>query len=640
MNYTFTKDAQEAYEIAKKIRSEEKVIGHDCETTGLDPHTDKVILTSISTRNHTYLIDNRDPRTLEAQRELLEDEKIGKLGFNHLFDYVMNKGTCGIEIENSWDLFLGEIALTNGIQYDGRNLAAVTKKYLGKERDKSLQKSFINFKGEFTPAQLQYAAEDTDDLFGIFDVMRPKIVSEGLLPTWRIENEVIPCFGDIQFYGQKISVPAWLEIMAQNKIDLKKAMGELDNFYGQVYPENTQAMFDFMPATEEIISRLDVNYASPAQILWGLQMLGVTVDGETIRDTSKDTQKKIQHLPVIIALGGYRRAKRAIDAYGQNFLDAIHPKTNRIHPMMWQWGTDSGRPSGRGGINVLNLPRDKRYRHAFCTDDDRMISTVDFSGAELRIMADQSGDQFMVDGFNSGVDFHCFVVGLLFNKKNVDKKDPLRQPVKTLNFGIAYGMGPGKLCAQLNGEGHKITIEESKDLFDKYKQTFKGAIRWLDEQKQIARSTLEMVNVNGRKRRWIAPNVTGIKEKVTEDFMKKLKGKTPSSEQEYFLKEAIRDAVNSRWAGIEREGANNQVQSVNVEWTKTSMTEIRRECKKRNYDAKFYNSVYDETVLDVAKKDSEAVHELQKKIMIECGTRFTKKVPVEVEGHLKPHWTK
>jgi DNA polymerase I-like protein with 3'-5' exonuclease and polymerase domains len=41
----------------------------------------------------------------------------------------------------------------------------------------------------------------------------------------------------------------------------------------------------------------------------------------------------------------------------------------------------------------------------------------------------------MVEGFNSGVDFHCFVAALLFNKEKVDKKDPLRTPTKTLNFG-------------------------------------------------------------------------------------------------------------------------------------------------------------------------------------------------------------
>jgi DNA polymerase I-like protein with 3'-5' exonuclease and polymerase domains len=53
-----------------------------------------------------------------------------------------------------------------------------------------------------------------------------------------------------------------------------------------------------------------------------------------------------------------------------------------------------------------------------------------------------------------------------------------------------------------------------------------------------------------------------------------------------------------------------------------------------------YNSVYDEIVLDVSAKDGQAIHDLQCKVMVECGQRYCSKVPVEVEGHLAKHWTK
>jgi DNA polymerase I-like protein with 3'-5' exonuclease and polymerase domains len=98
--------------------------------------------------------------------------------------------------------------------------------------------------------------------------------------------------------------------------------------------------------------------------------------------------------------------------------------------------------------------------------------------------------------------------------------------------------------------------------------------------------------------------------------------------------------VKEAQAAIEREGANFQVQSVNVEWTKTAMYEMRKRFKQRKYDVKMHNAPYDETVIDAHISCAQDVHELQGKIMIESANRFMKTVPVEVEGHLKPYWTK
>jgi DNA polymerase-1 len=638
MNYQFIKEPSKCEELAKRLRRE-KSFAYDTETTGLDPHTDSVILASFSTRSgETFLVDTRDHRCLAAFGDVFEDEQIKKVGFNLAFDYLLTKGTIGRDLEGCRDLYLAEIALTCGIQDFGRSLGDVTLKYLKKSRDKSLQKSFIRHKGDFSQSQLDYAAEDTADLFPIADIMWERIKSEGLAKTWEIENNAIPAFADIQFYGQRLDTEAWRVIMSDNKKLLLQSMDELDAFFAVAYDRVSQGEFSF--AVSERPDRVDINYASVPQVLYGLQVMGIQIDGELIKDTGKDTMKKIRHLPVSIAMGKYRSAKRAIDAYGENFLRAIHPKTGRIHGKINQWHTGSGRPAGTGGINLLNIPRDKRYRHAFITDEDRLISTVDFAGAELRILADLSGDELMVKGFNSGIDFHCYVAAMLFNKEKVEKNDPLRTPTKELNFGLSYGMGPPKLCAKLNGNGYKITIEESQDLFNRYKATFKGAIAYLDSQKRIAKRDLVMTNCNGRKRHWNAPNPHAIRTKCEEELLKFTKQAHIRIEDEYQLGRMIADETKKQYSAIEREGANTQIQSVNVEWNKTSMYEMRKEFKKRQYAARMYNSVYDETVLDTPKSCAEDVHEIQKRIMIECGQRFTKKVPIEVEGHLMKCWTK
>lgn len=205
---------------------------------------------------------------------------------------------------------------------------------------------------------------------------------------------------------------------------------------------------------------------------------------------------------------------------------------------------------------------------------------------------------------------------------------------------LAYGMGPTRLFAQLSGEGVKTTLEECQDLFRRYKETFKTTIAWLDRQKTTARRELRMTNYAGRRRWWKAPNDTWARNEIIKEITKANKGQPLTQSQEYSVVRLLDDKLKGIWAKIERDGANFMVQSGNAEWTKDAMYHVRKECRARGYDAKMYNSVYDEIVLDCAGKDAVEIHELQKKIMIREGQKYLKQVPVDVEGHLKTYWTK
>lgn len=205
---------------------------------------------------------------------------------------------------------------------------------------------------------------------------------------------------------------------------------------------------------------------------------------------------------------------------------------------------------------------------------------------------------------------------------------------------MAYGMGPGRLFTSLKGEGYETTLDECRDLFQKYKSTFATAVKWLDSNKRKAREELSMTNIIGRRRRWLKPDYAKYSAEFEKELLSKHKLKELTPELESVLHRLAKEKEKSIYSGIEREGANFMVQSTNTEWTKTAMYEIRKRCKKQGYDARMYNSVYDEIVLDVAAKDADAVYDLQCKTMVECGELYCGKVPVEVEGHLAAHWTK
>lgn len=425
--YEYVTEPSRVHEVAQKIRSESPAAGYDLETTGLDPHKDKLLLASLTSNKHgTFVIDARNPKSMAAMKELLEDDKIAKITHNGGFDYQMTKGNCNIDVEHIRDTMLGEQCLTQGLQWSGYGLDDLMSKYLGIQLDKSVRETFIgrDVVGEFSRDQLDYTADDTSKILPLATIIQEKCKEKGVLKAWRIESDALQAFADMEFYGQKIDAVKWRAIMDNMTEQAMQAKAELDEFFGPV-------------CDRYLDGGVVMNYDSTPELLYRLQCLGIQVDGGIIRDTSKKTQKKIQHLPIMQSLAKYRGAMKRVGTYGQQYINAIHPITGRVHFRFNQYGTETGRPACRGGLNCLNIPREAYFRHSFVTDPDRLIGTVDYSGAELRIMADLSQDPLMVQGFNSGVDFHCFVASMLFNVEVTKKNENahLRTPTKTLNFG-------------------------------------------------------------------------------------------------------------------------------------------------------------------------------------------------------------
>lgn len=624
LQYEYVTSGARCEEIAKHLMAQ-KYFTFDTETTGLDQHVDKVTLVSITDpQKKTFLIDTREnPKIFLPFKEPLESELVKKTGFNLNFDYRLVKGTFGIEMENLLDLMLGEYCLTQGLMKSGRDLESVTKRYINKERDKTLQTSFIGHTGAFSEAQLQYAAEDSYDLIDIAVAMTAVIRGKGnLINTWNIENRSLPAWADIVFYGQKIDDPAWRAIMADNEKALAAAKVDLD--------------YHMEPVVDKYLDgRLAIDYESPKQLLIALRRLGLQVDEDAIEDTNKKTLKKLREFPVIQALMRYRTYQKALSTYGLSYLEEVHQKTGRIHPKVNQYGTESGRPTCNKP-NILNIPREARYRNAFGTESGRLISTCDHSAAELRILADQSNDRTMVDGFNSGIDFHCFVASMLFNREVTKKNENahLRTPTKELNFGIAYGMSPFSLFEKINGNGYKITLDDTEKLFNKYCDTFRTALSYLRNQGEIAKKDLFLQTSTGRMRYWRKPEWGTIYASLAKELGPRF---DPNS---YEGKRLAARKYESQLSAISREGGNMPIQSMNADMTKTAMYEIRRECKKRKYDVRMYNSVYDEIVLDTPESCAQEVHEIHKNLMKETANRFLTKVQMEVEGHLAKCWTK
>ena len=146
----------------------------------------------------------------------------------------------------------------------------------------------------------------------------------------------------------------------------------------------------------------------------------------------------------------YQEASKVVGTYGQSYLNAINPKTGRIHTVFRQLGASSGRMACGDSTNpnrdlarykklppkkviypqLQNLPADEDTRSAFIPNKGNFMCSCDFSALESRLGADIYNEKSMQEEFLYGSgDTHSLVAKACFEElKDVPVKDIKRIP--------------------------------------------------------------------------------------------------------------------------------------------------------------------------------------------------------------------
>ncbi|MFN9900744.1 MAG: DNA polymerase, partial [bacterium] len=99
-------------------------------------------------------------------------------------------------------------------------------------------------------------------------------------------------------------------------------------------------------------------------------------------------------------------------------------------------------------------------REAFIPrDENHVLMAADYSQIELRIIAEISGDEGMLEAFQKGQDIHRATAAKVFGIPYDEVSKEQRYKAKTVNFSIIYGAGSTNLSRQLG-----ISRNESKEL--------------------------------------------------------------------------------------------------------------------------------------------------------------------------------
>lgn len=180
----------------------------------------------------------------------------------------------------------------------------------------------------------------------------------------------------------------------------------------------------------------------------------------------------------------YRSLTKLKSTYCDGLLKVIAPD-GRIHTSFNQVETRTGRISSLEP-NLQNIPirtpLGRELRKFFIAGDGETLIDADYSQIELRVLADLSNDENMINAFNSGVDIHTTTASQVFGFPVDMITKELRSRAKAVNFGIVYGIGAFSLAKDIG-----VSRKEAQEYINNYLATFSGVDKYMNHMIELAK---------------------------------------------------------------------------------------------------------------------------------------------------------
>ena len=453
-----------------------KYIAIDTETSGVDYNKDKVIMLQIGDEHNQFVIDTRYVSIIPL-KHILESEIHLLLGHNIKFDYKFLLSNFGIRLRNVWDTMLAECVIKCGKVKPGYSLLDVTKRYLDIELNKDTRSQFTKLQsGEpYTEEQIEYGAKDVEYLIPIMDKQVDIIIELNLSELIDLENSATLAFAEIEYNGLKLNQEAWRKLAIDAVNSSVKKEDDLDNM---LLKDDRLSKFVLPGVQTDMFGgkekETSIKWSSPTQVKKVLLALDPTLEDTSMREL----YKRREQYPIIETIIDYRKECKLATTYGLDFLRYVNKTSQRVHTVFWQILNTGRVSSGMKGKfsyqdypNMQNIPAREEYRNCFEAEPGWKIITMDYSGQELRLIAQGSQDPTWLSAFKNGEDVHGKVASMVFDvdiskvkrKPKFLKGKSYRDVAKTINFGLAYGMSYYKLADTLD-----ISQEKAKEFIDKY----------------------------------------------------------------------------------------------------------------------------------------------------------------------------
>lgn len=397
-----------------------------------------------------------------------------------------------------------------------------------------------------------YAANDVVHLEDIMNLQLNTINARGQKVALDIENEFVRVLAYIEYCGIKLDPVKWKAKMAKDAERLKIAEQKLndwvvdyvmkkgdpsliarnydtskkgksaklaDSVYVVIPQPSLFAEFDTGP-------QCIINWNSSKQVIRLFEELGfdLLVKDKKTGKMKKSVESKFIELQaskssIVPLYLEYSAAFKVVTSFGQNFLDAINPVTQRIHPTFNQM-MDTGRLScgsggkGKGGktkdydvaeevdenkdtsthtndksVNVQQLPATEETRAAFVPEKGHLLVDCDYGDQEGHVFTELSNDKEWIAFYNDPDqrDGHSFVAKMCFPKdldgvaeKDVKKvRKDLRDLAKKARFCFNYNGQAPTMATNCN-----IPVDFATEIYNNYFKRFNGIASYFKVQKR------------------------------------------------------------------------------------------------------------------------------------------------------------
>lgn len=339
------------------------------------------------------------------------------------------------------------------------------------------------------PRFMEYAARDADATLRIKAPLWRAVRAMGLQEVYEMDRAIVPMIDRMQTVGMRVDVVKLAEFEESMHRELTQIRGRCAELTRRkdFNPNSTQQVGDFL-----FVSSKGPKFNPKVFTDGGLP----STDDEVLKALMG------QH-PVIWWITEYREVLKLIGFVNALKREIAISGDMTLYPRLRTTTVVTGRLAAEG-LNVLALPthsdRAKGFKSCFIAPPGMVLGTADLDQIEFKVVADESGDEVMLDVFRTDKDMHWRTASEIF-KVPYDKiqkpkgheacrvhkcpecgkhKDQHRTPAKVTGFRVLYGGGAGGLLSQLEALGiSAYDVDDCQGFIDEWFRLYSGVDRYM-----------------------------------------------------------------------------------------------------------------------------------------------------------------
>jgi DNA polymerase I len=444
------------------------------------------------------------------------------------------------------------------------------------------------------PQAAAYCGADVDATIRIYEILSTKLHETGMWKLYeKIELPLLPVLTDMEMSGVLLDLNYLGQMSGRFAERLQALEQELFQLVGHSFnlrstQQLSQVLFDELKFSTKGMKRTASGHYSTA--------VGTL---EQLIANSEDLTE--QQRNVLLIIMEQRQLEKLRGTYVDALPNLVNPTTGRVHTSFNQAGAVTGRMSS-SNPNLQNIPirteLGRDIRRSFIAPQGWKLISADYSQVELRILADVTNEQGLVEAFLADQDIHAATAARLFNVP-IEKVDRAQRGLaKTINFATIYGVSEFGLSSRT-----EMSRQEARHFLDQYFVTYPKIREYIDNTIRQANQQGYVETLLGRKR---------------------------------FFPELLNQRLpyNQRQA-VERAAVNAPIQGTAADIMKLAMIELHDELKKGGYRTRMLMQVHDELVLEAPDEETEAIVELVCRVM---ESAYKLDVPLKVDVEIGPDW--